>query len=91
MSAGSGGSSQRSPLQTAWGGSWSAPATNPAKRESVGPATSVRRQLGVTHHTTKMLRQWQQPVWLVKVKRHTGCHMNERADEKVLEVCSLRS
>lgn len=46
------------------------------------------------------LRQWQHPVRLVKVKSHTGCLMNERADElaergygeNVQEVCSaLRS
>jgi hypothetical protein len=28
-----------------------------------------------------VLRQWQYPVRLVKVKCHTGCLMNERADE----------
>ena len=29
-----------------------------------------------------VLRQWQYPVRLVKVKSHTGCLMNERADEQ---------
>ena len=43
-----------------------------------------------------VLRQWQYPVRLVKVKSHTGCLMNERADEQAelgysetaQEVCS---
>jgi hypothetical protein len=43
-------------------------------------------------------RQWQHPVWQVKVKGHTGCLLNERADEiaelgckdDVQEVCQAK-
>ncbi len=35
-----------------------------------------------------VLRQWQHPVRLVKVKSHTGCLMNERADELAEQGCN---
>ena len=60
------------------------------------PRPNDVRHFDVIFPLLRALRHWQHPVKLVKVKSHTGCLMNERADElaergygeDVQEVCS---
>ena len=63
---------------------------------SFNPRPKDVRHFDVIFPLLCALRQWQYPVRLVKIKSHTGCLMNERADElaergyceDALEVCS---
>ncbi len=65
-------------------------------KASINPLPNDILYFDVIFPLLNVLRQWQYPVRLVKVKSHTGCLMNERADEQaelghsetVREVCS---